>query len=660
MSLTSLIKKYVNNLDIDVALLGLLMSFALLFVYFKISSTMMILLIGVALLIVSPAYLIFRLREKRKDKKYLDTGSEDKTSKSFFDTIKDSTPLCKPVVGRVGSIIYWLCVTFAMIALIAVPDTRSGFYFVFFALAAGGIALSILSARNGLQTVFTLIKIVFLGLVAKLSKICFFGAYGNDNIGHMIANEVIANTGNLDSMLGLKALTKEVSYPIMHINVAVSDIVTGLPIKDATTIGHQLPVAISFICVFLFATLFFGKRVGLFAALTAVIGDWLLTAYTGTTQFGCCIFFFIVFILGKCMVNKSSFIWNGLFVLFAILLVETHAVSSAVMLVTVIAFFMGKWIYNILYQNREFPVVDFGYCAIFILAIATRSIYSMFSEGSSLFKTVIGPFLDKVLTGSAGLSTRVDSLSQSQGLSEPAWSQFIDSLGFLILVSLCIFAMYVWLQKRNAKPVVWAVIVSFLLIQFVTYVFPFMGLRSIMPSRWFLFMYFFFAVMAGAAFVYLLYKNKKWRVAVPVIIVILAFCMASGSTANDDSPLFSSDYRESLVFTFEEAAAAKTLTDYSNWRVLTDFRYGYPMVLRMNAYYNTSILESFTEETVPDVYDRTIIWREYTLKRPITLNVNVGGKTLTKYSILGDEFRNGLSVRYNSVYDVGGARGYFG
>ena len=146
-------------------------------------------------------------------------------------------------------------------------------------------------------------------------------------------NEVLAQVGNIGVLFD-----KEEFFPIMHINVAISQIVPGLPVKDASMFSIILPLVISSICVYLVGRELFDEKIGLLGMLIVNISDyhnWWGVA-PQTTSYGVIIFSsqYLLYKLTNLenKINLSNKIkWLAILLTLMFTMIMAHAVSSFIL-----------------------------------------------------------------------------------------------------------------------------------------------------------------------------------------------------------------------------------------------------------------------------------------------------------------------------------------
>jgi hypothetical protein len=634
------LKFLLSRLDIAVALFGVMVGIFLLYLY-QISPTMMILIIGIALIIVSPLYLFFRLWKKN----YIGIPYEMYRSHNAYFGIR---------TGKSASIVFWILTAVSFLILLTNPNTRPPAFFIITAICAGLIVVSILSARKKQDSLFDLLKILMLGLQVRLSVYLFYGGSGIDYWIHMGMNEYLIASGDIASLMN-----KEISYPIMHISTAITQIITNTPIKEASGLAVLLPLVISAVCVYLFARLFFGEKAGLLATLIILVCDYpiMWAVSPQTTSFGMCLFYFCIYLMGRVWKEKGQHVWGILFILFAGTLLFTHAVSSFILFTTLCAFFVSGCIYYFISERKVTPVNDFIYFIAYAVSLILLWTYAAYNSSNFFGQTFASLYLSLISTNT-GLLKRADAIAADSGYRESFLSLFFDYGGYLIIIAFCIFAMYLWLHPKNRTKVTFNIISAFLLLQFVTYVFPLFGLRNIMPTRWFAFMYLFFSVMMAVGCLFLAFRWRHFAKVLPCIMVVFALIMMSGSVANLDSPLYSQEYRISTTYTFEEMNAAGTLCPYLTETITADELYGGSLFGVLEAYTKRNTIKY--HDTGAE-YDNTIvIWRDYMETRPIQITWLPENyyKTITIPMIVERSYKEQLD-RTNTIYDIGSVQGYW-
>jgi hypothetical protein len=194
-----------------------------------------------------------------------------------------------------------------------------------------------------------------------------------------------------------------------------------------------------------------------------------------------------------------------------------------------------------------------------------------------------------------------------------------DNFGISLLIFLAVIACLFWLSSRCRTKDTFSMTVATVLLLGITLVFPFFGLRNIMPTRWFAFIYLFLSIMASFAITKLSTRSGRKPIACLVpffVVIVLTFFMISGTTANDDSPLWLEESTISTTYTIQELSGAKTFSSHSS-DFISDVRFG-SSILREHLGKNyESLSMKDIVESKEGIKGQIFVWRSYMTSRPI-------------------------------------------
>lgn len=623
---------FFENLDTVVCIAGIVFGIVIASLYL-ISATIHLLMLGLALTLASLLYLVIKNQEIASNE------SIAKPTKILFE------------------IIFFILFLVSLLTLHS-NEGRSLLYFVLIALSAGFLALSIMFLKSKRNTVIQIIKILMISFNLKYSLfLCYYGI-GSDYWIHLADNNNLAEYGFIDILSA-----KESFYPLMHIQVAVNNIITYTPIKDATNFAIIIPLVISSVCIFLVARNIIDGKVGLLAMLMVNITDY--HTYWGaapqTTTFGICLYYFFIFLIFQTVTtNSNKILWLSITILFIPLLILAHAVSSFIVLISILGLTIGSYLYLSFYNPsaRSISLIFiFLLYGIGLLQHWFVALYNKMSEES--FFEVITSNLVVYITEHADFLNRPEAISGYATILPPFFERLVDTAGLTLLMFLSIIGCLFWLSKKYRNEFNFPMIVCTVVLLFIIFGFPVFGIRNIIPSRWFAFMYFFLSIMGAFALLTIMSRISKKRLRVAVCFIILfclTFFMTTSTISNEDSPLWLRETTISKAYTTQEVIGAETLSNVSE-RVLVDSRYS---EIIQNMPHNAEYKIFSSDQQITCTPDSVFLWRQYMLDRPIQNYVRLEGyyKEVLSPKILGTEFLNTL-VNFDKIYDNQGIHGYY-
>ncbi len=77
--------------------------------------------------------------------------------------------------------------------------------------------------------------------------------------------------------------------------------------------------------------------------------------------------------------------------------------------------------------------------------------------------------------------------------------QILDIVGFIIIYGLATLGFLVWLRPRESTRTKFSLFIAATLLTAFTLIFPVFGMRNIMPSRWFAFIYVIIGLASATA-----------------------------------------------------------------------------------------------------------------------------------------------------------------
>ncbi len=622
---------FFENLDTIAGIAGIVFGIAITSLYL-ISATIHLLMLGPALTLASSLYLAMKNQE----------------------TVL-SESIAKPAKILL-EIIFFVLFSASLLTLHA-SEGRPLLYFVLIALSAGFLALSIAFLKGKGEAVIQIVKILMVSFNLKYSLFLGYYGVGSDYWVHLTDNNNLSQYGFIEILSG-----KAPFYPLMHIQVAITDIITDTPIKDATNLAIIVPLVISTICIFLVARDVINAKVGLFAMLIVNITDF--HTYWGaapqTTTYGICLYYFLIFFIFRgATTNLNKKTWLALTLLFIPVLILAHAVSSFIALISILGLIIGSCICRICYDNRAVVLPPILVLLLYGVVLLQHWLVALYQMREETFFDAITSTLITYITEHADFLNRPEAISGYVAMLPPLFERMADTAGLALLMFLSAIGCLFWLSKNYRSAFTFPMIVCTIVLLFITFGFPLFGIRNIIPSRWFAFMYFFLSIMAAFALLTILSKTPEKRlrlVACFLILCCLTFFMTTSTIANEDSPFWLQETTISMAYTAQEGIGAKTLSNVSE-RMLVDSRY---TEVIDNMPHNAECIIFSSDRQIIRTPGTVFLWRQYMLDRPVQNYARLEGyyKRVLSPEILGIEFLNRLDG-FDKMYDNHGIEGYY-
>ena len=622
---------YKENIVSIIAISGMLSGLIFSSLYF-LSPTIHLLSIGLAFVLGCTIYLVLN-KKPLTEIQYKATIAE----KRFMD------------------ILYLVLFSVSLIIWNTSVD-RSFCYFFLFSSCAGILALSIYLSDTKMDYFIQYGKIILLSFNIKYSIYMLAGLIpGVDPYTHAKMNNLLAISGTIDVLTG-----KEMYFPIMHIQTAVSEIISAVPIKDASNYAVIVPFVLATTFVYLVSRTLFGEKIGLFSMLLVNVSDFHI--YWGsapqTTSYGLILYYLLMYIMFKVFHLHSDPKWISLSIFLIIVIIITHAVSSFIFVVTMFALFFGSVIFNKYYRNDQ-NVYYNGLFLISVIVLLQHWFTSMYSKDGKPFFDQIISTLYYYVTDYADFLNRPEATIEIASTLPPFIERFADTSGLSLYFFFAIIGSLMALSFKYRDQIKFSYIIILIVLFGITFAFPLFGIRNIMPSRWFAFEYFFVSMFAAFAIIQI--SRVTNRIALKKVFFfstfcLLAFFMSASTISNLDSPLWLKDSTISTTYTVAEIQGAETLSQYSA-NLFSDSRYGTSV---LGVYLNMSTNSLNSKDVIFERHNEIFLWRSYMLERPIQTFTRVDSydRRIIREEILGIETLS-LLEKTNRIYDNSGIIGFY-
>ena len=331
-----------------------------------------------------------------------------------------------PRFCRILDLAFWIGYSILLL-IIFFSDARPFSYILLLALLAViAVAPALLSWDNNSYS--SLGKIILLFFVSSLSLFKVYFWIGRDSWRHAIWNFQLVQEGYLYSGLG-----KEFATPLQHVAVSLSEIVTGLSVRDATILYVTIPLLLLFaLSVFIVSRNIVGAK---FAVVAVIISSFVVNvsywaACGVTTTFAYALFAVLLIILYQLLFNKGDEKNNtyvGLFLLLVLAIALAHLFSSFMVFLFLIGVAVTYVFVRIFWNKKESftsltaVLVGLGILAVYTLLTQFSLMSSIFNVAFEELFTVIFQYLpiEGFVAGFLGYLPAENTLSASpQLLSE--------------------------------------------------------------------------------------------------------------------------------------------------------------------------------------------------------------------------------------------------
>jgi hypothetical protein len=477
---------------------------------------------------------------------------------------------------------------------------------------------------------------------------------GVDSYVHIKIIELITKAGSIDIITG-----KELYFPIMHIQTAITKMMLALSLKDASNFAVIIPFILITTFIYLIAKSIFGEQIGLISMLLVNISDYHI--YWGsapqTTSYGIIFYYLLMYILIKRFHSAFNAEWTLLFIFLTIMLIITHAVSSFIFMVTMFSLFFGSVVYNHLYINK-LKVYHGGLFLISVISLLQYWFIAMLSKGSEPFFDKIISTLHYYITGYADFLNRPEATLEIASALPPFIERFADTFGLSVYLFFAIIGSLMSLSYRRIDQIKFNYILILIILFGITFAFPLFGIRNILPTRWFAFEYLFVSVFASYAIVQIFRLTNRitlMKLFFIFIFCVLAFFMPANTISNLDSPLWLKDSTISTTYNPAEIRGAETLSMHSN-HIFSDSRYGSSVI---SVYLGINNMNFYGINQINERSNELFLWRNYMLTNPVRVFGKFDGNRRVVYTeILGTDTLKKLNSM-NRIYDNAEIIGFY-
>ncbi|MFC1988440.1 hypothetical protein ACFLVJ_01225 [Chloroflexota bacterium] len=626
---TTLSKVNTRNYDIVAAIAGFIAGFAWIVGHFMMMRNEYLITLGSILVVTCLFYLFFRKKLLKSD---------------------DTTHLAGDSQSRILliNILFLLVFAASLYALQTGTLYRSPSYFLLTAVASMVVAIEIvLYSKSGGQIYLILGKILILALSLRCSY--YFGYVGIVGVDpwthHTIISDLLSQ-GHMQQFVSSSGKSNTYfNYPLFHLVTGMMSNIGALSIKNAMFLAAALPEVLSIIFLFLFGRDLIGVKGALLTALILGFSDFHIQWGTQIIPMtlGIALVSFVIYIVFSQKSWSRSIGMRFLLILLFAVIIQTHTVTTFVLFIALLAVFIARWVYRLLYRvNLQVVYVSLTMLLIFTIGFLAQWTYAAFGRSG---------FLDAIVVGLQTTFSQTDLLDRPEivgALGDPLlYESILNISGFSILFGFAIIGIMLCLSNKYHDVARVSLITLAVGIFAIPFSFSLFGIRNVLPYRWFVFMYIPLTIFASFAIVKILdmYTRGLLRVlSIAIIFLVFSFLMITSTISNNDSPIYKKASTIRLAYTVQEMWAAKSLTQSYHGFIMADAYY--PQAFNYFDYRaDVSRLSQYWIDG--ELLEGIFVWRDSMSLGPIL----VSGKTSRDaWVILDEDYEQQLGVERQLIY----------
>jgi len=538
------LKKIINNLDVITSFVGCIVGVLILFFSFigKINQSY----IGFSIFFASVLYLFLKPR--------IDDGIIQK----FYVSPRQKKAL---------DVLFFILIGIISFIWYNQVYSRPIEYFILLSLLSGLISLDIISFKKENCVVPILLKIFFLAMIIRAGIYYNFpSVMGYDAFTHTNIANIISITGFIPPF---EISDKYLNYPILHIFISMTKILSLINIKDAVFLSIGFISIISLLFVFILANHLAGPRTGLLSVLIISLSNQIITAGITNITPGSLVLCYFMMIIFLFLCKKSdSRIFIGILLLITEAMILTHQLSTFVVFLSIVLLVISFYLFDFTFTLKEKNPVFLIYLPFFAISMLE---YWMLTPGynqQSFFRTVFAPFINTLKFGGQYGS---DVLIVGNEYVRPLIETLLLQASYLIIPFFAIGGIYLWLSKKDA--IKFSIALATATLFFLVYTVPLLGIRNLLTARWMPFLLIFLGIL-GAVYIIscvdLIKSNFKKIVTIFTIITIFSFLMITTPGINKDNPLIAKDTTPRNQYTTNEISAILTLQSIRDEKIFVD------------------------------------------------------------------------------------------
>lgn len=510
-----------NGLDATAAAMGIALGVVVSLLTLKIASVFSITL-GPIVAVVCLLYIRFRGK--------------------LLTTIRD--PVKSDRIFIIATIVLVASFSGMLVSLSSAVQFRPLSYFILASLTASMIALQTLNSYRRSHTVLIIFEILVLSLSISAAAYWVLPSVpGSDPWYHSAITRLIVSDGSYPGSFQGGAYG---NFPMMHLMVSAIELLTGASPKASLFLGVSLPLTALTMTAFLIGRRLVNTRVGLLAMLLLGVADhFVLRAIQPIpTSFGLAFFAVILFLLVRERQEGRRRLL-ALILILLLALIMSHSLSGFVMLYSIFCLAVGTFLFRWLRSRNPFVGASTISARLIVVAAVAVIGYWLLPASAgpetAVFEKLAVPIANDL--GSAELQEYASvGIGAGVGYGVGAgWARAANLIGYLILVAFGVVGCLLLLTRDRRSQIAAGLIAVLVGLMFVNLGMPAFGINSLVPSRWFSFVYVPLAPMAALGLLTVI-STARWQwlgnALVASIVLFATFSMITNKISNMDSPVY--------------------------------------------------------------------------------------------------------------------------
>ena len=635
------LKKVVRNIDLISALGGIVFGLVIIALYFIYQLNQIS--IGLIIFIVSLIHILFRKN----------------LSNERLDKIIDLHANYRIILNI--SIYLLILISFSIFQLSL--NFRPLSYFIVISAAFSLIALSIFITNSKLYILFG------IAIFSLLFRACFYYNFpslsGVDAYTHAKIIELLISSGHVPP---IELSSKYFYYPIFHIFIGMTEILSNLALKDSIFISVGIASVLCLTLIFLVNCDLANFRVGLMAVLMANFTNVLINRGVANISPDSLVISYLLVFLLLVLKRKYDIRLKFLILFISFIIMLTHPLSNFIMLFIITIFlsfnYALSWIMKSsdpssidliedLRGKNELIKISLAYVLLFVISTIYYWMNTFVTPSQTFFEFIINPLIDVLRTG--GEQT-ADTLITGYDYQRPFFETVILYSSYLVLPFLSIGGLFLWLGSNHIRRLQYATLVAAFFL--VIYGLPLLAIDNLLTDRWVPFAA-IFLVMAASTYlsnvIHSIRRASYKLLFLFLICFIFSFLMITTPGVDQDNPIIAKETTSRNQFKDNEIMAIRTLSSKYDGNFITDESFkkciSFYRLGNSNQTISGLTLTDIESEIVNRKGSYIVLFRFDSLNNPVIVKYASGYDAIRTQTIPKQFFRKLECSTYNLIYN---------